>query len=220
MVITSQDINYRVGSFYCEPKWYGRNMVKNNIMKIRESRGLSREQLADRLGVSTVTIFRKETGERGLRTQELEKYANALGVEPSDIIADAAASRQSPVVGDIGAGERFYPYDDHAKGDGFEMVDTPENCNDCVAVRIRGDSMKPFKSGWLIFYERYADGVPSDCLNELCVVKCADESMMLKVVKSGSLPHHYHLLSFNEAYKPIIDQKLLWASKVKNIRPN
>lgn len=195
-------------------------MAYEHIQKLLEEQGKSQNELAGLLNRTPAVVTNLFNGVRLLKANEIQKIADWLSVSPEQIMSDIGKPKQTPVVGEIGAGERFYPFDDHAIGDGLEMVDAPENCTDCVAVRIRGDSMKPFKNGWLVFYERYADGVPSNCLNELCVVKLVDESVMLKMVKSGSLPNHYHLVSFNEQYKPIPDQKLLWASKVKNIRPS
>ena len=204
-------------AFY--PKSINTYTMENKIRELRKKHGFTLERLADAVGTNIAQIQKLEVGERRLTVDWMRRISLALGCNPEDLISDSEP-KQVPIVGEIGAGERFYPIDDHAHGNGLEMVDSPENCENCVAVRIRGDSMKPFKAGWLVFYERYADGVPPECMHELCVVKLDDECMMLKVVKPGSLPYHYHLISFNEAYKPILDQKLLWASKVKDIRPS
>jgi phage repressor protein C with HTH and peptisase S24 domain len=132
-------------------------------------------------------------------------------------------NRKSQVVGEVGAGAKIYPYDDHAKGAGLEEVDRPlgdDLPEQMVAVRVKGDSMQPqFDSGWLLFYEKAQDGVPPDCINALCVVKLSDESVLVKTLKQGSKPHLYHLISKNSGYETLVDQEVVWAAKVLSIRP-
>lgn len=190
--------------------------MENRIKTLRKMHGLTQKQLADRIDAAVSQISKLEQGEMRLNDIWMARIAKGLGVPAVDLISERIVP-QVNVVGEIGAGDKFFPIDDYAMGDGHETVDAPPDCDDCVAVRIRGESMRPLKPGWLVFYERYADGVPHECINELCVVKCADESMLLKVVKAGSLPHHYHLVSWNDVYEPMRDQKLLWASKIKYI---
>lgn len=53
---------------------------------MRKMLGLTRRELADRLDTTETTIYRKERGDRQLRTEELELYAKALGCEPNDLL--------------------------------------------------------------------------------------------------------------------------------------
>lgn len=50
----------------------------------RESRGLTQEQLADRLGVAGMTVSRWETGRAFCNTNVLGAIAEAYGIEPED----------------------------------------------------------------------------------------------------------------------------------------
>lgn len=60
--------------------------MKNNIKKWRNIRGLSQDGLADIIGVSQATITRIENGGRRIYLDELPIYANALGVDTSDLL--------------------------------------------------------------------------------------------------------------------------------------
>jgi hypothetical protein len=122
------------------------------------------------------------------------------------------------VVGYVGAGAEVLPFDDYAKGAGFELVEAPmRQGGDCVAVRVRGDSMYPIKDGWLVFYSKNADGVDESCLNKLCVVKVSEGPTLVKEVLRGSKKGHFNLVSWNAPLRE--DVRLDWASPVIDIRP-
>jgi transcriptional regulator with XRE-family HTH domain len=53
---------------------------------VRERAALSQQQLADKSGVSRYTIGRLEAGERTARPSTTQKLANALGVEPHQLM--------------------------------------------------------------------------------------------------------------------------------------
>lgn len=61
-------------------------MVKNYIMQIRIARGLTQEQLAEKMGITHTTVQRHESGKRSnLKWDTILKYADALGCHPSEI---------------------------------------------------------------------------------------------------------------------------------------
>lgn len=51
----------------------------------REARGLTQEQLANRLGTTGVTVSRWETGRSLLNTNVMSALAEALNIEPPDL---------------------------------------------------------------------------------------------------------------------------------------
>jgi transcriptional regulator with XRE-family HTH domain len=55
------------------------------IAEWREAKGLTQQQLADRLGTSDVTISRWETRMRQADLDAQEAIAEALGIEPNDL---------------------------------------------------------------------------------------------------------------------------------------
>lgn len=195
----------------------GRRMG-NNIEKYRKLSGLTREELAERLGITATTIYRKERGDRGLKTHELEEYAKALNCSTEDLVS--VVDKKIKVIGYVGAGV-VYAYDDNPIGEGVEDdVPCPAGLEhkNMIAVRIRGESMRPaLRDGWLLFYSKMQDGIPDECINQLCVVCIEGDGMMVRDIKHGSKKGYYHLIAYNGESE--FDVKLKWASKVIDIRP-
>ena len=67
-------------------------MVANNIRSLRLSRGLTLEQLAEKVGLSHTHVQRIETGKRGLSVPVAERFATALNVHVSEIFGMVAAN--------------------------------------------------------------------------------------------------------------------------------
>lgn len=60
--------------------------MKNNIKKIRLTKGLLQKQLAEKMGCNQNDISRWESGERTPSTENLSKIAEALGCSVNDLI--------------------------------------------------------------------------------------------------------------------------------------
>lgn len=200
------------------------------IRGLRTTLGLSQMALAELIGVDQSNVSRWEHGAIP-DDAHIARLAELAGMHPAAFrygeAADGppgAASRHPakvPVVGDVGAGQEVFPYDDHALGGGLEEVDAPEGVGGAptVAVRIRGDSMHPMRDGWLLFYRRDQQGVPEGCLNRLCIVKLADDGpMLVKEIRRGYRPGRFVLASWNAA--PLEDVQVDWAAPVLSIRPS
>ena len=131
--------------------------------------------------------------------------------------ATGQQQRMIPVVGYVGAGSQIYAIDDHAKGDGIEMVQCrwSELAPSTVAVRVRGDSMEPiYYDGDLIFYERkHTDFI--HLLGEECVVSLTDGRKFVKQLKRNQTGQWY-LHSHNG--EPIFGVEIEWAAKVRLIQ--
>lgn len=194
--------------------------MKNNIRKIRKNLDMSMDAVAEIIGTTRATIMKLEKGQMQLTTQWMEKIARALKCPPMELIFDISPP-MVPVMGYVGAGAEVIPLED-TEISSLEEVECPTGYlpANIIALRVRGDSMEPqMEDGWLIFYRRETDGVPHDCIGELCVVALENNGLLVKKVRHGSKPHHYHLYSKNPNRDPIIDVKLRWASKVIDIRP-
>lgn len=59
--------------------------MNGRLQQIRETRALSRKDLADKAGVNESTIYRAERGETRLRPSTIRKLAEAFGVEPDEL---------------------------------------------------------------------------------------------------------------------------------------
>ena len=60
------------------------------LKTLRKSKGLTQEELADRLELSIMTVRRWEWGERTPRIDDIKKLAHALGVPDSDLLNDSS----------------------------------------------------------------------------------------------------------------------------------
>jgi len=66
------------------------------IRTMREERGLSQERLAELAGVHRTYVGGVERGERNVTVNGLAKFAEGLGVEPSEIVRLADGARSDP----------------------------------------------------------------------------------------------------------------------------
>lgn len=65
--------------------------MPNSIKQMREFRGLSQQELADRLGMSDSAVSRLENGRRRLTTEIAKDIARVLGVAVGDLLGEPEA---------------------------------------------------------------------------------------------------------------------------------
>lgn len=65
------------------------NRISENLWRLREAKGMSRTQLAQRIEppTSSQQIERLEKGERRLTVDWIEKLAKGLGIDPAELIS-------------------------------------------------------------------------------------------------------------------------------------
>lgn len=166
-----------------------------------------------------------ENGTRTPRQPTAENYARVFRVSPAWLLTGEGIMNPDlpvPVVGYIGAGETVIAVDDHAKGAGLDMVKRPAGVSieiPLVALTIRGDSMRPLRDGWLVYYSKDVDGIDGDCLNQLCVVRLVDGRTLLKELRRGYSIGRFNLHSWAAGTSVIEDAEVEWASKVLAIVP-
>jgi transcriptional regulator with XRE-family HTH domain len=74
--------------------------MQNRIREIREAKGLSQPQLAEKVGTSQPQMDRLEKGQRRLTQEWMQRIAKALKCEPGDLIAvTAGAAPARPLSG-------------------------------------------------------------------------------------------------------------------------
>lgn len=136
----------------------------SKLKEMREKRGLSREALAELVGTTATTIYRKETGMRGLKTSEINRYAEALGCEPIQLIDTGTEYEKkiSPVIVEDAEGAVQIPVYDVTASAGNGIVIHDENVkyhatfrlewlkrvssaplNKLAVISVEGDSMQP-----------------------------------------------------------------------------
>ena len=69
--------------------------IGNNIKKYRKIKGLTQIQLAEKIGVSTITIKNYENNRRQPSLETLNKIAEALNVSVSELISDENTSHKT-----------------------------------------------------------------------------------------------------------------------------
>lgn len=190
-------------------------MLKDRILERRTELGLSQAQLADKAGVSQVTIQHLESG-RNSSSKKLLEIARALGVtaewlasgqagehKPSNVhrLREHPESFRYPVISWVAAGawaEAIEPFPP-GYSDRYEMSDY-DSKGAAFWLEVKGDSMTSpvgtsIPEGMLILVDTEAEATPG----KLVVAKLADsnEATFKKLVEDGG---RRYLKPLNPAY--------------------
>lgn len=184
------------------------------LQKYRKSVGLSQAKLGELVGTSQQQIGKLEKGERPITREWARKLAVHLRVTENDL-EPVEGGGEVPIVGYVGAGEAIHFYDDHAKGDGLDMIDAPPGVYEGCALKVRGQSMAPrYFDGEIVFYSRTKGYEVRNCLNRDCVIRLNDGRTLLKRVEKGSSPRVFNLRSYNPASPTLVNQEPEWMAPV------
>ena len=63
------------------------------LAKARIDRGLTQQQVADRLGVTKTCVHYWESGKRTIYASNMIEYCLAIGLDPQDIVRDVTGGR-------------------------------------------------------------------------------------------------------------------------------
>ncbi|CAH0646731.1 LexA family transcriptional regulator [Pseudomonas juntendi] len=178
-------------------------MLKDRILERRTALGLSQAQLAEKSGVSQVTIQHLESG-RNSTSKKLLEIARALGVTAEWLASGQSAQREAsnvrglseklesfkyPVISWVAAGawaEAVEPFPPGVS-DRYEMSDY-DSKGVAFWLEVKGDSMTSpvgtsIPEGMLILVDTEAEAIPG----KLVVAKLADsnEATFKKLVEDG-----------------------------------
>lgn len=190
--------------------------MRFSIREKRLAAGLTQEDMADRLEISTGLYNGLEKGSRRMNETYLEGIANIFGLLVSDLIVEDRPT--IAVAGKVGAGAQVPVFDAYEKGDGPQVECPPGlSPHGVVAVEVEGDSMEPvYSAGDLLFYTRNGhDAVPSDDIGHRCVCEDQDGMGWVKQIKPGDEPGLFHLISLNPGASNIWNVRLKWAARVR-----
>ncbi|MEZ0314299.1 MAG: helix-turn-helix domain-containing protein [Myxococcota bacterium] len=184
--------------------------MRNRIAEHRLELGLTKTEVARRIGTSKQHYGRLESGETGLDAPWLKKLAKALRCRPVDLIPELGdGALSAALVGDVGAGERVLTFAQSA----IEQVESPPGSGEVHALRVRGDAMWPAYRGGDLLYFVPADGFDAkSCLLHECIVEVLDGPTYVKRVLPGSGESTYILTSYRAA--ELFDVRIRWASPV------
>lgn len=190
----------------------------NRIRELRKSRELTIENLAEKTGLSTSYIQRLESGERNLSIKNLNLFADAFGVDRTEIIEakEPRANHLIAVMGRIGAGAEIMPADEQVPPEGLYEIETMFPLPaDAIAFEVTGESMWPrYDEGDIVICWRQGENV-EDILGWEAAVRTSDGRRFLKRVLRGSAYGTFDLESHNAA--PIRGVTLEWAAGVQSV---
>jgi SOS-response transcriptional repressor LexA len=133
--------------------------LANNLRTWREAASMSREQLAERIGVSPVSVYRIELGRQQPRPGLLEAIGRVFSKEPAEFYGDASN------VSLVSGGNRRIPVVDSVPAGDINILESTLDPNNSVPtdlnpsaqtfmLRIRGRSMEPdFSEGDLVMID-------------------------------------------------------------------
>ncbi len=140
--------------------------METRIREFRKLRGLTLKELAEKISTTPQTVQRLETANMTVSTDWLEKIANALNIEPADLIA-RPGGREIPVIGRVMQNGRVLT----SEGKQVNVLHLHVPADDPVAVQL-DDRVGLYDAGTILVANRlkqtdynYAHG--ADCLIEL-----------------------------------------------------
>lgn len=96
---------------------------------------------------------------------------------------------------------------------------TPANTGNTIGMVIRGYNMGALRDGWFVFGERPTRPPHDGLVDELCMVKSAeDEKIYVRFLKRGRKPERWDLLSVTGP--AMLDVELEWATLIDWIKPH
>lgn len=203
--------------------------IGERLKLAREKAGYrSAAKAAEAMGIPYGTYSLHENGSRGFRNS-LERYAQFYRVSIEWLLTgrgdgpkrNSDSQRPMPppghvrLMGRVGAGQSFTPLDEEP----YEYVEAPPNVADTTeAVDVDGNSMFPaYEDRSRIFYSKTLP--PEMMVNKRAVIKLADGSMTVKVLRAGSAPGLWTLQSINALYDDIVDKGVEWAAPIDWVKP-
>lgn len=163
-------------------------MLSKNLKELRKSRGLTLEELAEKVGTSRQTIHRYENGViSNIPYEKIESLAAALDTTPQSLMGweerdifstfnniTPIAKKRLPILGAISCGRPIYAEEEH---ESFATADEGLDADFCLIAR--GDSMTGARiyDGDLVFI-RAQDSVDN---GEIAAVIIDDEATLKRV---------------------------------------
>ena len=161
-------------------------MTNNRLKELRKARGITLEQLAERLGTSKQTIHRYENGViANIPNDKIRMLAEALCVTPSELMGWEEGlyaydnilpikKKHLPAIGTIACGEPIYAEEEYG---GFISINGDIDASFCL--RAKGDSMIGARifDGDMVFI-RKQDSVDN---GEIAAVIINDEATLKRV---------------------------------------
>ena len=173
--------------------------INERIKYLRERRGISQSELAERIGYhDKSTISKIEKGQRDVNQSMIQSLADVFGVTPTFLIFGEEAERtiRIPVYGRVAAG---IPSEAIENIEDYEEIDAALAANgEYIALTIHGHSMEPrFTEGDVVIVRKQ----PEIEDGQIAVVMVNGDDATIKRVKRTR--EGIMLMPTNPAYEPI-----------------
>lgn len=202
------------------------DIIAANLERIVAEKGANNRSVAESAGLGHTAV--RDIITRKVRNPTyatLVRLAEVLGVGVAEIIGQPTPPKYPvAVAGRVGAGARVPMLDAFEKGDGlFQVVCPPQiSPSGIVAVEVEGDSMAPmYQPGHVLFFTRHThEGILDDDIGKPCVVEDMDGNAWVKLLKRGSGPGLWNLVSLNPSAESAWDVSIKWAARVRLAMPS
>lgn len=193
------------------------------VRGILQSKGMTQEKLAEQVGVNQSTIHRW-TGGAEIRSAEhrrkLLTIARERGVPSDDLVEPSAgidlAEHEVALNGYIGAGAAVFRIEHDTVTNDIEYVRVPVGWGEIAAYKVKGDSMYPaYRDGDILACPEYSGSIDS-LIGKDCLIRTADERLLIKTLERGSQAGRYDLTSHNAP--PLRNQHVLEAKPVRYVQ--
>lgn len=148
------------------------------IQRLREQKGWTTRELAEKVGLSAGAVNQRETGKTRVKADEIPMWAGVFGISPdslesmwntSSMPLRAAENAGIPIINKAPAGPAwdFEAYGTTSReGHSYLARETGEESDDLFAVEVVGDSMTPeLRTGDLLVMWPVAQGVPTQSID-------------------------------------------------------
>lgn len=184
------------------------NLVMNRVKAIRESKGLSQEQVGERIGKARGQISRIEQSKGNLTEHWLNLLSHALGCSPAEIISDAV-QRQIPVIGEVPGGNIAMAMQSAPEG----FIQFSSNRPNLFALRVKGNSMSRIAPDGMYAVVDFDDCDDKSLINQPVIVciespVTGEHECSFKIFKRN--PDRFEPYSIEPGYDTIFPNDRKW----------
>lgn len=178
-------------------------MIQSRIREIRKKMGLTLQDVADRAGTTAQTIGRLETGMRMLSLKWINRIAQALEVEPSELLA-------LPEGGDVEILAEVSPNGAVRKG-AFGTLSLRLAVREPMALKFTNSAGEFRKGDILVFERRGAENI-ARAHGKLCLAEDAQGALYFARILEGGKKGEVFLVPEARPAKTIAGIKLAYAA--------
>lgn len=183
--------------------------MQTRIRKLRKTRGWTLQQLADKIGTTPQTVQRLETANMTVSMDWLEKFANALGVAPADLIG-TSSPKDIECLGEIGRDATL-----EAPNAGFSEItalslDVP--AQHPISVRIT-EPVGIYVAGSMLIADRLPKDQWTSAVGWDCLVELKDGTTLLRRLVMGA-DNNFSLIPLTPGATIQYNQQLEWVARI------